>query len=130
MKQELPNLVDERRFRRREPEAVERDEFGRVSPLVFFLSPCAEEYVLKQVSFRGNGPRSVFPLIWSRSKVSIFELRLLARAEHMSSISSRRLAAKSRSKDVVPASGRCPPIERAMSPCTCMLRKSDLPIEQ
>ena len=33
MKQELPNLVDERRFRRREPEAVERDEFGRVGVL-------------------------------------------------------------------------------------------------
>ena len=31
MQQELPNLVDERRFRRREPEQVERDEFGRVS---------------------------------------------------------------------------------------------------
>lgn len=32
MKQELPNLVDERRIRRREPEQhVERDEFGRVS---------------------------------------------------------------------------------------------------
>ena len=31
MKQELPNLVDERRFRRREPDQVERDEFGRVS---------------------------------------------------------------------------------------------------
>jgi hypothetical protein len=30
MKQELPNLVDERRFRRREPEQFERDEFGRV----------------------------------------------------------------------------------------------------
>ncbi|KAL2809959.1 hypothetical protein BJX63DRAFT_423436 [Aspergillus granulosus] len=29
MKRELPNLVDERRFRRREPEQVERDEFGR-----------------------------------------------------------------------------------------------------
>ncbi|KAJ4523963.1 hypothetical protein HRR83_002081 [Exophiala dermatitidis] len=29
MKQELPNLVDERRFRRREPEPFERDEFGR-----------------------------------------------------------------------------------------------------
>ncbi|KAJ9197005.1 hypothetical protein DTO166G4_2602 [Paecilomyces variotii] len=29
MKQELPNLVDERRFRRREPENFERDEFGR-----------------------------------------------------------------------------------------------------
>jgi hypothetical protein len=31
MKQELPNLVDERRFRRRETEQVERDEFGRVN---------------------------------------------------------------------------------------------------
>jgi len=32
MTQELPNLVDERRFRRREPEPqVERDELGRVS---------------------------------------------------------------------------------------------------
>ncbi|MCJ1412532.1 hypothetical protein MMC19_006627 [Ptychographa xylographoides] len=29
MKQELPNLVDERRFRRKEPDQVERDEFGR-----------------------------------------------------------------------------------------------------
>ncbi|RMZ92270.1 hypothetical protein DV736_g499, partial [Chaetothyriales sp. CBS 134916] len=29
MKQELPNLVDERRFRRREQDTVERDEFGR-----------------------------------------------------------------------------------------------------
>ncbi|KAK5204415.1 hypothetical protein LTR67_006782 [Exophiala xenobiotica] len=29
MTQELPNLVDERRFKRREPEQVERDEFGR-----------------------------------------------------------------------------------------------------
>jgi hypothetical protein len=34
MKQELPQLVDERRFRRRDQEQgppVERDEFGRVS---------------------------------------------------------------------------------------------------
>ncbi len=30
MKEELPNLIDERRFRRREPENFERDEFGRV----------------------------------------------------------------------------------------------------
>jgi len=29
MQQELPNLVDERRFKRREPEQFERDEFGR-----------------------------------------------------------------------------------------------------
>lgn len=33
MKEDLPNLVDERRFRRREPENFERDEFGRVCPL-------------------------------------------------------------------------------------------------
>lgn len=31
MSQDLPNLVDERRFRRREPEPFERDEHGRVS---------------------------------------------------------------------------------------------------
>lgn len=30
MQQELPQLVDERRFRRREQEPVERDEYGRV----------------------------------------------------------------------------------------------------
>ncbi|GIK03651.1 hypothetical protein Aspvir_007724 [Aspergillus viridinutans] len=29
MQKELPNLVDERRFRRREPDPVERDEYGR-----------------------------------------------------------------------------------------------------
>ncbi|KAJ5814092.1 hypothetical protein N7504_010745 [Penicillium tannophilum] len=29
MQKELPNLIDERRFRRREPEPVERDEYGR-----------------------------------------------------------------------------------------------------
>jgi hypothetical protein len=35
MQQELPNLVDERRFRRREPEQFERDEFGRVCIFCF-----------------------------------------------------------------------------------------------
>lgn len=39
MKQELPQLVDERRFRRREQEQVERDEFGRVCAAS--SSPCA-----------------------------------------------------------------------------------------
>lgn len=38
MQQDLPNLVDERRFRRREPENFERDEFGRVSHAGCFLS--------------------------------------------------------------------------------------------
>jgi hypothetical protein len=37
MKQELPNLIDERRFRRREPDQFERDEFGRVSLNPFIL---------------------------------------------------------------------------------------------
>jgi hypothetical protein len=40
MQQDLPNLVDERRFRRRDnPEPVERDEFGRVctKPSLLFL---------------------------------------------------------------------------------------------
>lgn len=31
MQQELPNLIDERRFRKREPD-YERDELGRVGP--------------------------------------------------------------------------------------------------
>lgn len=41
MKQELPNLVDERRFRRRDVEQVERDEYGRVclNELIFSSSP-------------------------------------------------------------------------------------------
>lgn len=39
MKQELPNLVDERRFRRRETEQVERDEFGRVSSHPYVYVP-------------------------------------------------------------------------------------------
>jgi len=45
MKQELPNLVDERRFRRREPDAVERDEFGRVclgKVMKFSLLTCCQ----------------------------------------------------------------------------------------
>jgi hypothetical protein len=32
IRQDLPPLVDERRFRRKEPEPVERDELGRVRP--------------------------------------------------------------------------------------------------
>ena len=40
MKQELPQLVDERRFRRRDQEQVERDEFGRVQFTRFFSAGC------------------------------------------------------------------------------------------
>ena len=48
MQQELPNLVDERRFRRREPEQFERDEFGRVyifrfpHPQFWLIKPAAQ----------------------------------------------------------------------------------------
>ena len=37
MKEELPNLIDERRFKRREPEQVERDEMGRVCALYCYF---------------------------------------------------------------------------------------------
>jgi hypothetical protein len=39
MQKELPNLVDERRFRRREPEQVERDEYGRVRDYYLMIFP-------------------------------------------------------------------------------------------
>jgi hypothetical protein len=59
MKQELPNLVDERRFRRREPDQVERDEFGRVSS----GHHCGN--IANKIS--ANGPRRRF-----RSSLSLF----------------------------------------------------------
>lgn len=39
MQQDLPNLVDERRFRRREPQDFERDEYGRVRHPRIYLNP-------------------------------------------------------------------------------------------
>lgn len=42
MKQDLPNLVDERRFRRREPEQFERDSMGRVSAILQFEILCRD----------------------------------------------------------------------------------------
>lgn len=70
MKQELPNLVDERRFRRREPEQVERDALGRVR-FILLVS-----FFFADVYNSVNGPRRRFPLIWSRYLVSICEPRL------------------------------------------------------
>ena len=53
--QELPNLVDERRFRRREPENFERDEFGRV-----------------RVLFSGGGPfTNILQRKWPEEKLSV-----------------------------------------------------------
>ena len=68
MKQELPNLVDERRFRRREPEQVERDEFGRVRSIVDRISLEANRYSV-------NGLRNEFQLILIPFQGSIYEPR-------------------------------------------------------
>jgi hypothetical protein len=46
MSQDLPNLVDERRFKRREPEQFERDEFGRVSLKARLPSPVNHSHIL------------------------------------------------------------------------------------
>ena len=54
MQQELPNLVDERRFRRREPENFERDEFGRV--YLSFYSFDAEILTSLAQMARGEAP--------------------------------------------------------------------------
>lgn len=117
MKQELPNLVDERRFRRREPDAVERDEFGRVGHVLF-------EYTLSTDKFNSaSGRRKKFRSILSQSQVSISALRLLATAAPMSSTSSKRLDAAFKLREWVLDSWRLALVKRAMSPCTCMLRR-------
>ena len=72
MQQELPNLVDERRFRRREPDQVERDEFGRVKAAITLIS----DLVCSRNS-RKNGPRSAFPSIWSLYRASTYGHKLL-----------------------------------------------------
>jgi hypothetical protein len=60
MKKELPNLVDERRFRRREPEQVERDEFGRVS---FIVHECI---ITLLIVHSANGLKRKYPSAWSQ----------------------------------------------------------------
>lgn len=73
MKQELPQLVDERRFRRREQEQVERDEYGRVClhvPMIIMN--------LADVISSANGPRRRFRSPLKSSLDSTFVRRLLA----------------------------------------------------
>lgn len=71
MQQELPNLVDERRFRRREPEQFERDELGRVG----FGAPRVVDFT--NLIDSGNGPKNVFRSIWNLCRASISGLKLL-----------------------------------------------------
>ena len=54
MQQELPNLVDERRFKRREPEQFERDEFGRVSAA--FMSRLLGTHIVAEEMARRTYP--------------------------------------------------------------------------
>lgn len=61
MKKELPNLVDERRFKRREPEQVERDEYGRVCDYLPETEAKFDSLTLRSV----NGQKSAFPSISS-----------------------------------------------------------------
>src|SRR4051794_31083169 len=59
MQQELPNLVDERRFRRREPEQFERDEFGRVC--IFHL-PSSSSAILANLYLQRKWPEERIPI--------------------------------------------------------------------
>lgn len=94
MKQDLPNLVDERRFKRREPpEPVERDEYGRVG---LEVSPCLEN--LTNLPTSANGLRKRFPSILSPFQASIFEQQLSGMVASMSNTFSRRHVVGCRSK--------------------------------
>lgn len=120
MKQELPQLVDERRFRRREQEQhVERDEFGRVSGTK--SSNCSPSRRLTADS--ANGRRRKSPLVSSRSLALTSVHKLLDTAEPMSSISSRKLVAECRSRAADQAIWRLLPAERATRTCSCTSRK-------
>jgi hypothetical protein len=94
MKQELPQLVDERRFRRREQETVERDEFGRVRV------PDTSEAISVTDLCSANGRKRKSRSSSSLFPVSTSVLKLSATAVRTSSTSSRRRVAVSRSKAV------------------------------
>jgi hypothetical protein len=113
MQQELPNLVDERRFRRREPEQFERDEFGRVCvfdfPKAWLMGSCS-----------ANGPKSAYQSTWNLFQASIFEPRWLAMAALTSSTSSKKHVVGSRLKAVEAASWNTAQALSQMSPCISM----------
>lgn len=116
MKQELPNLVDERRFRRREPDAVERDEFGRVC-----IFREIEALISNLISVNGRKRRS--RSISNHFLASTFVLKLLVMVALMSSISNKRPDAVFRSKAVAPDSWNTVLVVRVMRICISMLRK-------
>jgi hypothetical protein len=117
MKQELPNLVDERRFRRRETEQVERDEFGRVRSIF------AKSYFKVLTLCSENGQRRRSLSISSLFPVSTYVLKLSVTVVRMLSTFNRKPDAVYRSKDVAPASWNTARAVKVMKTCICMLRK-------
>jgi hypothetical protein len=115
MQQDLPNLVDERRFRRREPENVERDELGRVS-----LCSCRHVAVLTTSSANGQRRRSLS--VSNPSAASTSALRSSVAEETTSSTFNRNQAARFRSRAAAPASWNLSLAQKAMSPCIFTLR--------
>jgi hypothetical protein len=114
IQQDLPNLVDERRFRRREPENFERDEFGRVC--------LANTYLIVSTNLDSeNGPRRRSPLVLNLLAASICEHRSSAVVVITSSIFNRRPAAKFRSRVEAQASWSHRAAKRARSPCISTL---------
>jgi hypothetical protein len=73
---ELPQLVDDRRFRRREQEPVERDELGRVSDLY----PLALIKKILTHLCSANGVLKRSPSTWSPFQASISEPKSSATA--------------------------------------------------
>lgn len=86
IQQELPQLVDERRFRRREQEQlppVERDEFGRVgSRSPRHPSPGRLSARGLTMIFSASGPRRRCPSAWSQFRDLTSVPRLLGQAVH------------------------------------------------
>ena len=78
IEQELPSLVDERRFRRREREEPERDELGRVSNILS-QAVC----VVANNFGSANGQKNELSLALTRCPVSICVHKLLAKVGRM-----------------------------------------------
>lgn len=133
IQQELPQLVDERRFRRRDQEPQEperdrgdrggdRDQGGRVSR----CTPLLRGRELNPSKCSANGPRRGLRLIWNPCMDSISVLRLSATAARTSSISSKRLDVVSRSRAADLVISREQQIKKVTRICTSTWRKYTL----
>jgi hypothetical protein len=117
MTQELPNLVDERRFRRpREAEPVERDHLGRVIDFLSF-------FFHNILNFgRGNGLKKKFQLTSNSFLVSTFVPRWWVIKVSTSNTFNKKPIARSKSRVAALALSNMTLAKRVMSPCTCMYR--------